>query len=57
MGTLGWVMIGIAIVFVIAWFSLGEPPRDSSVRDYQKDGGNLHRAPPPDTRSDDVDRG
>lgn len=49
MGTLGWITIGMIVVFAIAYFSMGEPPRDSTVRDYQKDGGKLHRAPPPET--------
>jgi hypothetical protein len=53
MGTLGWITIGMIVVFVIAYFSMGEPPRDSTVRDYQKDGGKLHRAPPPAPPSND----
>lgn len=47
MGTLGWITIGMVVVFVIAWIGLGEKPRDSTIRDYQKDGGKLHREKPP----------
>jgi hypothetical protein len=48
MGTLGWIAVVLVVVFAVAYFSMREPPRYTTARTYQKDGGKLHRAPPPE---------
>ncbi|MDB5364808.1 MAG: hypothetical protein JWM77_735 [Rhodospirillales bacterium] len=53
MGTFGWVVVGLVVVFAVAYFSMREPPRGKTARDYQKDGGTLHRGPPPSSSKTD----